>query len=438
MSNITLEIVLIIVLILLNGVLAMAEIAMVSARKARLQQWAETGKKNARLALEISRSPEEFLSTVQVGITLVGVLAGAFGGATIAEELSAIFSEVPNLAPYAESLALGLVVIAITYLSLVLGELLPKRIALNNAERIASIVAAPMKVFSKAASPIVWLLSKSTRALLWLLRMEQKGEAPVSEDEIRILIRQGTDAGTIQRDEQEILDRVFRFGDKPVNNIMTPRTSLEVLYTTDSIGEVCRKIADTGHSVFPLCENTIDNVVGIIRPPDILERVLTKEPVDLKALARQPLFLPESVQSLRLLEEFKKTGNDTALILDEYGGLQGLITPTDILNAIVGELSTAEEPRAIRRPDGSWLIDGTLPLEELKAALKISSLPDEESRAYTNAGGFVMVLLERIPSEGETVEWNNFRFEIVDMDGRRVDKILATRKPDESSESDSR
>jgi putative hemolysin len=438
MANITYEIVLIIVLILLNGVLAMAEIAVVSARKARLQQWAEAGKKNARLALEISRSPEEFLSTVQVGITLVGVLAGAFGGATIAEELSAIFSEVPNLAPYAESLALGLVVIAITYLSLVLGELLPKRIALNNAERIASIVAAPMKVFSKAASPIVWLLSKSTRALLWLLRMEQKGEAPVSEDEIRILIRQGTDAGTIQRDEQEILDRVFRFGDKPVNNIMTPRTSLEVLYTTDSIGEVCRKIADTGHSVFPLCENTIDNVVGIIRPPDILERALRKEPVDLKALARQPLFLPESVQSLRLLEEFKKTGNDTALILDEYGGLQGLITPTDILNAIVGELSTAEEPRAIRRPDGSWLIDGTLPLEELKAALKISSLPDEESRAYTNAGGFVMVLLERIPSEGETVEWNNFRFEIVDMDGRRVDKILATRKPDESSESDSR
>jgi len=316
MSNITLEIVLIIVLILLNGVLAMAEIAMVSARKARLQQWAEAGKKNARLALEISRSPEEFLSTVQVGITLVGVLAGAFGGATIAEELSAIFSEVPNLAPYAESLALGLVVIAITYLSLVLGELLPKRIALNNAERIASIVAAPMKVFSKAASPIVWLLSKSTRALLWLLRMEQKGEAPVSEDEIRILIRQGTDAGTIQRDEQEILDRVFRFGDKPVNNIMTPRTSLEVLYTSDSIDEVCRKVADTGHSVFPLCENTIDNVLGIIRLQDILERTLAKEPVDLKALARQPLFLPESVQSLRLLEEFKKTGIDTALILD--------------------------------------------------------------------------------------------------------------------------
>jgi putative hemolysin len=425
MSFITFEIAFIILLTILNGIFAMTEIAVVSARKARLQQWAESGNKNARLALEVSNAPEEFLSTVQIGITLVGVLAGAFGGATIAQNLATTFATYPILAPYAETIAIGLVVISITYLSLILGELVPKRIALNNPERIAAFMARPMRLLSRATAPVVWLLSASTSTLLWLFRLRQTSEPPITEEEIKILLRQGAEVGAIERDERDIIERVFRLGARRASTLMTPRKELVVLYVSDSLDQVRQKIVQSGHSVFPLCEQTLDNVLGVVRIQEIFGQIVEGKPINLKAIVREALFLPESVQSLKLLKEFKKTGKDIALLLDEYGGLQGLITATDILKAVVGEVSYLALPKAVRRPDGSWLVDGMLPLDEFKEVLKLSQLP-EESHSYETAGGFVMALLGRIPSEGDSIQWGRYRFEIVDMDGLRVDKILVT------------
>lgn len=430
MSIITIEILFIFLLTIFNGIFAMAEIALVSARKARLQQWAESGNRNARLALDVSNSPEEFLSTVQVGITLIGVLAGAFGGATIAQHLAAGIATTPFLTPYAETIAVGLVVIAITYVSLIAGELVPKRIALNNPERIATLMARPMRILSRVSSPVVWLLTASTNAVLWLFRLQRTSKRPITEEEIKILLRQGTAAGAIQQDEQDIIERVFRFGARRSSTIMTPRKELVVLYTSDSLQQLQQKVAQTGHSLFPLCEDTLDNVLGVVRIQDILTQIIAGKTLHLKAVVRQPLFLPESVQSLKLLEEFKKTGKDTALLLDEYGGLQGLITATDVLKAIVGEVSYLAVPKAVRRPDGSWLVDGMLPLDEFKDVLKLGQLPDEETRSFETAGGFVMALLGHVPSEGDTINWNQYRFEILDMDGLRTDKILITPLPE--------
>lgn len=426
MSIIVIEIIFIFLLTLFNGVFAMSEIAVVSARKARLQQWAEKGNKKARLALEISNSPEEFLSTVQVGITLVGVLAGAFGGATIAQHLATAIASTPALALYAEPLAVGMVVLGITYLSLILGELVPKRIALGNAEQIAALVAGPMRFLSRLAMPAVWFLSASTGALLWLFRVQPAKEAPVSEEEIRILIRQGTDAGLIHGDERDIIDRVFRLGGRRIGSIMTPRTNLVVLYTSDSREQLRRKITETHHSLFPLCEETLDNVLGVVRARDLLAQVLKGEKLDLRTIVRQPLVLPESAESLKLLEEFRRTGNDAALVLDEYSGLQGLVTPTDILKALAGVDSLQEMPKAVQRADGAWLVDGMLPVDEFRDALSIARLPEEESRSFDTVGGLVMDLFGRIPKEGDTTRWDRYRFEVLDMDGRRVDKVLVT------------
>jgi len=426
MSIITIEILLIFLLVILNGVFAMSEIAVISARKARLQQWAESGNHKARLALDLSNSPEDFLSTVQVGITLVGVLAGAFGGATIAQHLAAGINQIALLAPYSETIAIGILVVAITYLSLILGELVPKRVALNNPERIATFIVKPMGVLSRIASPIVGLLSISTNALLWLFRIRRSVELPITEEEIRIHVRQATEAGVLHRDERDIIDRVFRLGDRNASTIMTPRKNLVVLFTSDSLQQLEQKIAKNRHALFPLCEDTLDNVLGIIHAQDILALSLAGKALDLKSIVRQPLFLPESVQSLKLLEEFKSTGKDTALLLDEYGGLQGLITSTDILKAIVGEVSYRDMPKALHRHDGSWLVDGKLPLGEFKDALNIDQPLSVEGQSSETVGGFVMTLLGHIPAEGESIKWNNYRFEIIDMDELRIDKILVS------------
>lgn len=425
MSVIAIEILVILLLAVLNGAFAMSEIAVVSARKARLQQWAEGGNRNARLALDVSNSPGEFLSTVQVGITLIGVLAGALGGATIAQHLATAIAGTRLLAPYAETIAVGLVVVAITYVSLIIGELVPKRIALNNPERLAASIAGPMQVLSRITSPVVWLLSASTNGLLWLCRFRSVAEAPVTEEEIRILIRQGTDAGIIQRDERDIIDRVFRLGGRRISTLMTPRKDLVVLYTSDSPQQLRQKIAGSGHALFPLCEDTLDNVLGVVRAQDILIQHLAGEAFNLKAVVRQPFFVPESVQSFKLLEAFRKTGKDTALLLDEFGGLQGLITSTDILKALVGEVSFLAIPKASPRPDGSWLVDGMLPIDEFKETFKLSGVPEGEAHSFETAGGFLMGLLGRVPVEGDAITLGAYRFEVTQMNGRRVEKLLA-------------
>ncbi|MEX2116471.1 MAG: hemolysin family protein [Bacteroidota bacterium] len=426
MSIITIEILIIFFLTILNGVFAMSEIAVVSARKSRLQQWAESGNKRARLALELSNSPEEFLSTVQVGITLVGISAGAFGGATIAEHLADHFSAFPLLVPYAETLSVVIVVLSITYLSLILGELVPKRIALNNPERIATLVAGPMRFLSRIASPVVKLLGLSTNAILAVLRIRRSPDPAVTEEEIRILVRQSADAGVIEKGERDIVERVFRLGAKRVSTLMTPRKDLDVLFLSDKPDQVLNKILESGHALFPLCDQTLDNVLGVIHTREILTQHLSGKPLNLRSIVREPLFLPESIASLKLLEEFRKTGKETALLLDEYGGLQGLITPSDILRALLGDVATFSTPHALRRPDGSWLVDGMLPLDEFKEIVKLKRLPLEETRSFETVGGFVMALLGRIPVEGDTVSLEHHSLEVVDMDGLRVDKIRMT------------
>ena len=429
MSAITLEILVILLLVICNGVFAMSEMAVISVRKARLQHWASKGDAKARAALALANAPSHFLSTVQIGITLVGILAGAFGGATIAEELAARLRLIPVFAPYSEALALGLVVLGITFLSLVIGELVPKQLALHNAERIASTVAAPMRVVSVIASPVVRLLSFSTALMLRVLRIQPFTEPAVTEEEIKVLIEQGTQAGMFEETEREMVESVFRLHDQRVNVLMTPRKEIVWLDVDDSLEELRRKVIDHAYSRFPIGQESLDNALGVVQAKDLLARSLVGQPVDLKASLRHPLFVPESTLASKVLESFKKSQMQLALVVDEYGVIQGLITLNDILAAIVGNILTADEPsepQALQREDGSWLLDGMVPMDKFKEIFRIEKLPGEERGYYQTLGGFVMMYMEHIPSAGQHFEWGGLRFEVLDMDLHRVDKVLVT------------
>lgn len=425
MSDLTFNILFIILLIIANGIFAMSEIAVVSARKARLQQMANEGNAKARAALELASSPNRLLSTVQIGITLIGILAGVLGGATIAEELAGRLVTIPLFEPYAEVIALSAVVLGITYLSLVIGELVPKRLALHNPERIACAIAAPMRSISVIASPAVHLLSVSTDAVLRILGIRAVAEPTVTEEEIKILIEQGTKAGAFEEAERYMVERVFRLADRRVGELMTPRTEIIWLDIEDSSLEVRRKIAESGHSRFPVCQGSLDNILGVVKVKYLLGRDLAGKPADLKASLRRPLFVPESTHALKVLELFKQSGTHISLVVDEYGSIQGLITLNDILEEVVGDIPTVEElaqPRAVQREDGSWLLDGMLSVDEFKEIFRKRKLPGEGS--YQTLAGFVLMQMGRIPSVGNHFEWGGLRFEVVDMDGNRVDKVL--------------
>jgi putative hemolysin len=427
MSNPTLEVLFILLLISANGVFALAEIAVISARKARLHQRADQGDARAKAALELANSPGEFLSTVQIGITLVGILTGAFGGATLARSLGERLKPIPALAPYSDAIALVLVVLPITSLSLVIGELLPKRLALTNPERFASLLAPSMRLLSRIAAPAVVLLNASTGFFLRLFGMVSSQEPPVTEEEIKILIQQGTRAGVFHEAEQEMVEEVLRLGDLRASQLMQPRTGLVWLAVEDPPDGTWRKIVESGGSLFPVYEGTYDHVVGIVEARDLLGACLSGKPLDLRAAARSPLFVPETMRALQLLELFKQTGQTAALVLDEYGGTQGLVTPSDLLEAIVGALPAPGEPvepQMLQREDGSWLVDGLTPIHDLKETLDLDALPDEGGRSYDTVGGFVMRQLGRIPATGDHFVRDGFRFEVVDMDGHRVDKVL--------------
>jgi putative hemolysin len=424
MSDITFQIMFIIFLTIANGVFSMSEIAIVSARKARLQQWVNEGNAKARVALDLADSPNRLLSTVQIGITLIGILAGVLGGATISRELSARLVSIPLLSPYSEAIALGIVVLGITYLTLVIGELVPKRIALHNAERIACTMAAPMRVLSQIASPAVYLLSISTDAVLRILGIRPVAETPVTEEEINILIEQGMKAGTFEEAERDMVEHVFLLGDLRVGALMTPRTEIVWLDIDDSPEEILRKIADSGNSRFPVGQGSLDNILGIVQVKDMLGRNMGK-PADLKASLRRPLFVPESTHALKVLELFKQSGIHISLVVDEYGSVQGLVTLNDILEEIVGDIPSIEEleePLAVQREDGSWLLDGMLPVNDFKDIFSIKELPGEG--IYQTLGGFVLMHIGRIPHEGNHFEWGELRFEVVDMDKNRIDKVL--------------
>ena len=432
MSDIGLEISVIFFLILANGVFAMSEMAVVTARKSRLQDWANKGSAKARAALELANTPNRFLSSVQIGITLIGILAGAFGGRTLADRLAAYLTVIPVIEPYSEAVGLGVAVLGITYVSLVIGELVPKRLALRHPETIATAVAVPLRVFSKAASPIVHLLSISTDAVCYLFGRPHAQEPPVTEEEIKTLVQKGTEAGVFEESEQDMVEAVFRLGDRSARSVMTPRTQIVWLDVNDSVEQIREKISESGYSRFPVGVGSLDQVKGVVQAKDLLANSLAGKSFNLETLLHQPLFVPRGVSALEVLEAFKESGKHIALVVDEYGGIEGLLTHHDILEAIAGEIPFSEkhaEPMAVQRPDGSWLLDGMLPVGEFKEIFHLESLPGEKKDAYQTLGGFVFTQMGRIPSVADHFEWGNLRFEIVDMDGKRIDKVLVTRIP---------
>jgi putative hemolysin len=428
----TLEIVAIMLLILANGVFAMSETAFVSARKVRLQQRANEGDAKAAAALEFVNAPNRLLSTVQLGITLIGILAGAFGGATVAEALATSLNTIPWLVPYSHALAFAFVVACITYLSLVIGELVPKRIALNNPERIAMFMVTPMRVLSRIASPFIHLLSLSTEAILRVIGLRPSSEPAITEEEINVLLEEGTQVGTFEAAEQEMIERIFRLGDRRVSALMTHRPDIVWLDADEPLQAIQQTIRERPFSRFPVCSGSLDNVLGMVHVKDLLLQCLAGQPLDLKATLQEPLYVLETATTLKVLEVFKKTGRQAALVIQEYGDIEGLITLNDILEAIVGDISSREDvdqPEAIQREDGSWLFDGMLPIEELKERLHIRVLPEEASHAYNTVAGFVLLNLGRVPKTGDHFVWERFRFEVLDMDGRRIDKVLVQPLP---------
>lgn len=434
MSQVSTELLLIFFLLLANGAFALAEIAIVSARKVRLQQAAEQGSAGARAALELANAPGGFLSTVQVGITLVGILMGAFSGATISDLLTARLRQVPGLAPYAHTLGLGLVVLLITYLSVVVGELVPKRIGLTSPERIAASVAGPMQLLSRFATPVVWVLERSSEGLLRLFGIRAVVEPPVTEEELKVLIEQGTEAGVFEAAERELLGRVLQLGDRRVGSLVVPRTEIVWFDHQEEPASIRAKIERGLYSRFPVCEGSPDRILGIVTTHDLLAQCLAGEPLDLRAALQAPLFVPETLRAFRLLEMFRDTGNQFAVVIDEHGGTHGIVTPTDILEAIVGELpelGELAEPHIQERQDGSWLVDGTLPFDELLHRFRLPVTLDGRPRGFETLGGFIATRLGRIPATGDHLELGPLHLEVVDMDGYRVDKVLVTR-PDAS------
>jgi putative hemolysin len=427
MLGVALQIAVIVVLTILNGLFAMSETALVSSRKARLRERAEAGDGGARAALALADSPTRFLSTVQIGISLIGVLAGAFGGAALAGPLAVALRGVPLLAPYAGPIAFGAVVVGITYLSLIIGELVPKRLALNGAEAVASRVAGPMRLISAVAAPAVWVLSASTEGVLRLLGVRQTGAAPVSEQEVEILMEEGARAGVFEGEERDLVARALRLDDRPVRELMTPRPNVVWLDADDPPEEVLRLARESRHSYFPVARGDLDNLLGLASVKDAWARGVSEQPTELLGSLRRPALVSEGVPATRALEAFKRYGLPLALVIDERGHIEGLVTLTDVLEALVGEVPDADEPAEqaiVRREDGSWLVDWLLTADELKERLGSSGLAFHEEADYQTVGGLVMDALGRVPAAGDRFERDGYSFEVLDMDGRRVDKAL--------------
>jgi putative hemolysin len=422
------ELFLILALLLANGVFAMSEMAIVSARKVRLRQRAETGDPNARKALELAEHPSRFLSTVQVGITLIGILAGAYGGATVAEQLAVYVERVPALVEYADEIAFAAVVAGVTFLSLVIGELVPKRIALLHPEAIARVVARPMHLLSVVATPIVNVLTASTDAILLVLGVRKTQQPPVTEEDISALIEEGTAAGVFEEEEQDLVEGIFSLGDLKVSSIMTPRMKMDWLDLEDP-PEVNRdKMIKHRHSYFPVCEGGIDDLVGIVNVKDLWARMLESSDMDIRAEVREPLVVPATLRALRLLEKLRETGLRVAIVVDEHGGVEGIVTLNDVLEEITGDLRKTPAAPIVRREDGSWLVEATVKVEDFFEAVELD--PRTTPRGdYTTLGGMLTNELGHIPTEGERVSLWGLRFEVVDMDGWRVDKVLVSPAP---------
>lgn len=418
-------------LIVLNGLFAMSEIAIVSSRRARLLQLADGGSRGANHALALAAEPTRFLSSVQVGITGIGILSGAIGESSIADRVRPLLEAVPMLAPHAETLSLVVMVTVLTYVSLIVGELVPKRLALTRPEAVASVMAGPMGTLASLARPLVTVLSLSTDAVLRLMGVRQVKQPGVTVEEVRVMLEQGAAEGVFAEAEHEIVRNVLNLDDRPVKSIQTPRADVVFLDVRSDPAANRDRIRQDPHSVLPLCNGGIDRVIGFVRSSRVLDAMIEPHVVDLATLAEPALFVPETMSLMRLLEEFKRSHLPVALVVDEFGDVEGLVSLMDVVSAMVGELPNepGEEPSALRREDGSWLLDGSLDIETVSRTLADDALVGEDERLqYHTLGGLAMLALGRVPRTGDTFDRGGYRFEIVDMDGQRVDRLLASRR----------
>ncbi|MCD6681403.1 MAG: hemolysin family protein [Burkholderiaceae bacterium] len=425
------EIAILFALIVLNGLFAMSEIALVTARKARLQKLAEDGDRSAAVALALGSDPNRFLSTIQIGITSIGILNGIVGQAALADPFADWLESLGAQQPYSDWAATALVVIVVTYVSIVVGELVPKRLGQISPENVARYVARAMTVLSKATRPFVRLLSWSTEVLLRAFGANRIATPSVTEEEIHAMLAEGSESGVIERSEHAMVRNVFRLDDRQISSLMVPRPDIVWLDVADDIDENLRKIAESEHSRFPVCRHGLDEVLGFVHAKQLLGQSLRDGRIDLHANLQEMLYVPETLTGMELLENFRSSNTQIALVIDEYGEVQGLITLHDLLEAITGEFATGdiEDSWAYQREDGSWLLDGLIPTPELKDRLGLRTLPEEERERYQALSGMLMLMLGRMPQTGDTVVWENWRFEVVDMDGKRVDKVLASQVP---------
>lgn len=429
------DIIIIFILILLNGIFAMSEMALITARKIKLENQSNQGDEQAKEALYLAKNPDRFFSTVQIGITLIGILMGIFSGEKIKMHVMLFIQRSSFLSPYADTLAVILVVIIITYFSLVLGELVPKRIGLARPERISKMVAGPMTFLSRLTFPFIWLLTISTRVIVKILNIKPVTNQ-VTEDEIKAVINEGAVSGTIDEGEHEIIERVFHLNDRNITSLMTHRTDVVWIDVNDTPHEYRGKIGENIHSVYPVCDGQVDEILGVIYTRDLY---LAKEGSSIKTLMKKPLFIPENNSAYQVMEKFKLNKTNFGFIVDEYGSFQGMITMKDILEAIVGDMPEADEEdyEILPRKDGSFLVDAQIPFYDFLTFFeKEDWITDEEQQEFDTLAGFILHHLEHIPQVGEKVDWRGFTFEIVDMDGHRIDKILVTveKKEDEVKE----
>ncbi len=417
------EILIILLLILLNGVFSMSEIALISARKNRLETAAKKGNDNAKVALELANSPNPFLSTVQIGITLIGILTGIYSGEKITDDVTLFIEGFASLKPYSESISVGIVLMILTFFSLVLGELLPKRIVLNYPETIAKAVAVPMKVISKITMPFIWLLTITTDGILKALNIKPTADGKVTEEEIKAIIKEGTEGGEVQEIEQDIVERVFHIGDRKINSLMTHRKSIVYLSFDDTVEELKSKVLDEMHSFYPVCNENLDDVEGIVLLKDLFSS-FEKGEFDLKSITKEPVYLIEYTSAYKALENFKKSKVHYAFVTDEYGVFQGIITLNDILEALVGDAADFDddEYELIAREDGTWLVDGHYSLHDFLTYFDMDDLTNDYD--VTTVSGLIMTEMGKIPETGEKLVWNKFELEIIDMDGVKIDKVL--------------
>jgi putative hemolysin len=418
------EIFLILGLILLNGLFSMAEIALVSARKARLEAQANKGDRRAKEALDLASHPDTFLSTVQIGITLIGILLGIFSGEKLKSPIVDFFNQFPTLRAYSNAIATTVIVIIITYFSLVLGELVPKRLGLSRPETIAKLTAKPMRIISMVTHPFIWLLSSSTNLLVKLFNIKSK-DTQVTEEEIKAIINEGTEQGTIEEAEQEIIERVFHLGDRNITSLMTHRSDIIWFNLHDNEMTIKEKILLEPHSIYPICDGHIDNIKGVVSIKDLY---VADDFTLFKDLMQPPLYVPENNTAYQVLEKFKESKIHSCFIIDEYGSLLGMITLNDILEAIIGDLPEQHitDYEIVEREDGSYLVDGQIPFYDFLTRFEKTEWMNEGEQEFDTLAGFILHQLERIPQTGDTLEWEGFRFEIVDMDAQRIDKVMVT------------